>query len=45
MEFVDILLMAQLVEQLSELIDIPGPSRANGHCSHRGQSKASLRGA
>ena len=38
MEFVDNLLMAQLVEQASELIGVLGSSRANDHCSHLGQS-------
>jgi hypothetical protein len=35
---VDSLLVAQLVEQASELIGVFGSGRANGHCSHLGQS-------
>jgi hypothetical protein len=38
MKVVDSLLVAQLVEQASELIGVLGSSRTNGHCSHLRQS-------
>lgn len=38
MEFIDCLLVAQLVEQASDLIGVLESSRANGHCGHLDQS-------